>query len=169
MSDQQQQRQEGTDGREGVPIIDAEKPAPESQRLKTLFDDLESKQLDRLDESGKGLIERVGTFLGILFAITVLSSNFPPPFLKGNAAANIAAKTIVIIALFCFLLSLGSAIWATQVVRSYRHYLYNMTLLAGALQKMIRHKKLWLQLANLLFALGVVALAVLLIVVVWSV
>jgi hypothetical protein len=164
MSDQQKQQKQ-----EGIPIIDTEEPSPESQRIASLFDDLESKQLDTLDEAGKGLIERVGTFLGVLFAITVLSSNFPPPFLKGNAAANISAKVIVIIALFCFLLSLGSAIWATQVVRSYRRYLYNMTLQARELQRMIRHKKLWLQIANLLFALGVVALAILLIVVVWSV
>jgi hypothetical protein len=166
MSDQQRQEQQGQEGE--VPIIDSEEPSQDGQRVASIFDDLESKQLDTLDEAGKGLIERVGTFLGVLFAITVLSSNFPPAYLKGNSASNIAARIIVIISLVCFLLSLGAGIWATQV-RSYRRFLYNVTLQGKELQRMIRHKKLWLQIANLLFALGVVALAVLLIVVIWSV
>ena len=40
--------------------------------------DLEKKQPDLLDEAGKSIIERIATFLAILFAVTALGSNFPP-------------------------------------------------------------------------------------------
>jgi len=154
MSDQQQQH---------IPIYDVQEPSEQSQRIKTVFDELETKQLDTLDEAGKSVIERIATFLGVLFAITVLSNNFPPPYLKGNTPA----KVMIIISLTCFLLSIGAAIWATQV-RTYRRYSYNVTRTARELERMIQHKLVWLRVANLLFALGAIALAGLLIVIVWS-
>src|SRR5436190_18199083 len=80
MSDQQQQQI--------PPIYDAEEPSDQSKRVKAVFDELETKQLDTLDEAGKSVIERIATFLGVLFAITVLSNNFPPPYLKGNTPAK---------------------------------------------------------------------------------
>jgi len=155
MSDQQQQQQ--------IPIYDSQAPSEESKRVSTIFDDIASKQLDTLDDSGKSLIERIATFLGVLFGISILSNNFPPPYLKGNSPA----KVMVIVSLVCFLLSIGSAIWATQA-RSYRRYRYNLTRNAAELQRMMKHKLLWLKIANLLFALGAVALAALLIVIIWN-
>ena len=116
-----------------------------------------------LDESGKSIIERIATFLGILFGISILSNNFPPPYLKGNSFA----KVMIIISLVCFLLSIGAGILATQV-RFYRRYTYNVTMMGEELKRIIRYKMLWLRVANLLFALGTLALAVLLIIVVWS-
>jgi hypothetical protein len=146
-----------------VPIYDAQAPSEESKRVRAIFDDIASKQLDTLDESGKSLIERIATFLGVLFGISILSNNFPPPYLKGHAPA----KIMVIVSLVCFLLSIGAGIWATQA-RSHRRYNYNMTRNAAELQRMIKHKRLWLRIANLLFALGTIALAVLLIIIVWN-
>ena len=155
MSNQQQQ---------GLPPIqNSREPSEESKHTKAVFDDLESKQLDTLDESGKSIIERIATFLGILFGISILSNNFPPPYLKGNSFA----KIMIIISLVCFLLSIGAGILATQV-RSYRRYTYNMTMTGKEQERLIRYKMLWLKVANLLFALGTIALAVLLIIVVLS-
>ena len=154
MSHQQQQQ---------IPIQDSQEPSDESKRIKAVFDDIESKQLDTLDESGKSIIERIATFLGILFGISILSNNFPPPYLKGNSFA----KIMVIISLVCFLLSIGAGILATQV-RFYRRYTYNVTGMGEELKRIIRYKMLWLRVANLLFALGTLALAALLIIVVWS-
>jgi hypothetical protein len=154
MSDQQQQQ---------IPIYNAQEPSEQGKRVKDVFDELETKQLDTLDEAGKSVIERIATFLGVLFAITVLSNNFPPPYLKGNTPA----KVMIIISLTCFLLSIGAAIWATQV-RTYRRYTYNVTRTARELERMLRHKLFWLRVANLLFALGAIALAGLLITIVWS-
>ncbi|MBA2288002.1 MAG: hypothetical protein H0W02_21215, partial [Ktedonobacteraceae bacterium] len=62
MSDQRQQEPQ-------IQIYDAQPPSEHSGRVKATFDDLESKQLDTLDEAGKSLIERIATFLGVLFGI----------------------------------------------------------------------------------------------------
>ncbi|SRR6266568_498642 len=156
MSDQQQQQQE-------IPIYEGVQPSAEVQRIKTVFDDIESKQLDTLDEAGKSLIERIATFLGVLFAVSVLSNNFPPPYLKGNAPA----KVMIIVTLAFFLLAICAGIWATQV-RYYNRYLYNVSEMGKELKSLIRHKVTWLRVANLLFALGAIALAGLLVVIIWN-
>ena len=156
MSDQYQQQQQ-------IRIIDAQPPSEQSERIKATFDDLESKQLDTLDEAGKNLIERIATFLGVLFGISILSNNFPPPYLKHNTSAKIT----VIVSLVFFLLSIFAGIWATQV-RPYSRYRHNMSKNERELKRMIEHRVFWLRVANLLFALGTIALAALLIIVVWS-
>src|SRR5437667_8318287 len=73
------------------------------QRLKTLFADLESKQPDFLDEAGKSIIERIATFLAILFAVTALGGSFPPKYLVGN----LLEKSLVMAILLCYLLAMG--------------------------------------------------------------
>src|SRR5437868_262091 len=114
MSDQQQ-------GQQLPQIYDAQEPDEESKRLDAIFDDLEKKQPDTLDQAGKGLIERMATFLGVLFGVTVLSTNFPPAYLKGN----MWAKGMVTLTLACFLGSLAAAMIGT-LVRPYRRYTYNI-------------------------------------------
>ena len=156
MNEQQQQQQD-------IPILDAQAPSVNSQRVNATFDELETKQLDTLDESGKSIIERIATFLGVLFGISILSNNFPPPYLKGNSSA----KIMVIVTLACFLLAVGAGIWATQV-RYYTRYTHNVTRSGQELQRIIRHKVTWLRVANLLFALGVIGLAGLLIIIIWN-
>jgi hypothetical protein len=158
MSEQGQQQQPHE-----IPIYNAQEPSEEVKRIKAVFDDLESKQLDTLDEAGKGLIERIATFLGVLFAVTVLSSNFPPPYLKSNTPA----KIMIIITLILFLLAIGAGILATQV-HYYPRYLYNVSEMDRELKSIVKHKVFWLRVANLLFALGAAALAGLLIVIIWN-
>ena len=157
MSNQQQQQQTSQ-----IPIYDTQEPSEEGKRVKATYDDLETKQLDTLDEAGKSGIERIATFLGVLFAVTVLSNNFPPPYLKYPLA-----KILIIVALLCFLLSIGAGLLVTQV-RSHPRY-YNLRKNAEQLQRMIGFKLLWSRIANLLFALGAIALAGLLIVIIWHV
>ena len=155
MSEQQQEQ---------IPVIDAREPSEMSQRVTALFDDMESKQLENLNDAGKSLIERIATFLGILFGLSILNNSFPPSYLKGN----VPVKTLLFLALAGYLLALGAALWATQV-RFYSRYTYDVTRSQRELGKMIRHKVGWLRLANILFALGTILLAVLLLVVVWNV
>jgi hypothetical protein len=162
VSDQQSQRQQQL-----PPIIDAQELSEESQRQKALFDEIEAKQLETLDEASKGLIERIATFLGVLFGVTVLSSNFPPVYLKGNATSVVAAKVMVTIALVCFLGSIAAATWGTQV-HTYRRYTYNVSKNSQELKRMISRKLFWSRVANILFAMGAIALAGLLIVIIWS-
>ncbi len=125
---------------------------------------MESKQLDNLNDAGKTLIERVATFLGVLFGLSILNSSFPPSFLKGNTPV----KVLLIAALAGYLLAIGAALWATQV-RYYHRYTYNASRSQAELTCMIRSKVFWIRMANLLFALGTVLLAALLIVIVWKV
>jgi hypothetical protein len=156
MSEQRQSQEPG-------PILDAHEPSEASQRINAIFDDMESKQLDNLNDAGKSLIERIATFLGVLFGLSILSSNFPPPYLKGNTPV----KALLIAALVGYLLAIGAALWATQV-RFYHRYTYNVTRSQTELTAMIRRKVGWLRAANILFALGTVVLAALLIVIVWQ-
>jgi hypothetical protein len=156
MSEQPHQQQQ-------IPIYDAHEPSEESQRITTIFDEMESKQLDNLNDAGKSLVERIATFLGVLFGLSVLSSTFPPAYLKGNTPV----KVLLIAALAGYLLAIGAALWATQV-RFYHRYTYNVTRSQAELTQMIRRKVLWLRLAHALFALGTVLLAALLILIVWN-
>ena len=65
-----------------IPIIEGQEPSEESKQLVALFHDLESRQLDFLDEAAKSVVERVATFLAIVFGVTAFGSAFPPPYLK---------------------------------------------------------------------------------------
>jgi HD-GYP domain-containing protein (c-di-GMP phosphodiesterase class II) len=149
---------------DGLPLYEVREPSPAARRVNALFDDMESKQIESVNESGRALIERIATFLGVLFGISVLSNNFPPSYLKGNTPV----KVLLIAALACYLLAIGAALWATQV-RYYRRYTYNTSRSQAELARIVGHKLGWLRVAHILFALGTVVLAALLITIVWNV
>jgi len=155
MSNQQQQQ---------VPIEDSEEPSEEGRQTASIIADMRSKQLNFLDESGKSVIERIATFLAILFAVTAFSNNFPPAYLKGN----LPAKIMVIITLVLYLAAMGAGILAVQP-RNYNISLYNMTRAAKELGKITSYKMRWLRVAGVLFALGCLSLAVLIISIIWNV
>ena len=147
-----------------IPISDSQEPSEEGKQLVALFNEMESKQLDFLDESGKSIIERIATFLAVLFGVTAFGSNFPPAYLKGNPTA----KVLVIVTLILYLTAMGAAFWAIRP-RYYRHYTYNVSRLGKELEKITKHKMLWLQIASILFALGSISLAVLIVSIIWNV
>lgn len=161
MSEQQQQLQQQP---AQIPIQDSQEPSEEGKQLVTLFTEMEHKQLDFLDESGKSIIERIATFLAVLFGVTVLSNSFPPLYLKGN----LTAKVLVIVTLGFYLAAMAAGMVAIQP-RYYRRYLYNVSRLGKELEKITRHKMRWLRAAGVLFALGTVALAALIISIIWAV
>ena len=147
----------------GQQVRDPE-PSEESKNIVALFSDMRGKQLDFLDATGKSLIERIATFLTVLFAVTALSGTFPPAYLKGNTTA----KVCIIIALALFMASLLIAIRAIRPF-AYNYNSQNITSMREALQKMTHRKSRWLNVANWLFVLGAIALSVLIVVVVWGV
>ena len=149
---------------EQIAIQDSQEPSEEGKQLVTLFTEMENKQLDFLDESGKSIVERIATFLAVLFGVTVLSNNFPPPYLKGN----LSAKVLVIVTLVFYLAAMSTGIWAIQP-RYYRRYTYNVSALGRELERITKHKMFWLLAAGILFALGSVALAALIISIIWAV
>ena len=147
---------------EQPPVIEGQDPSEESKQLAALFHDLESRQLDFLDEAAKSVVERVATFLAILFGVTAFGSTFPPPYLKDNTAA----KTLVIVTLVLYLVALGAGMWAIQP-RYYRGYIYNVSRMKKELEKITKRKMFWLRFAGILFAVGSVTLAALVVAIIW--
>jgi hypothetical protein len=147
-----------------IEIQDAHEPLEEDKQVVQIFSDMRSKQLDFLDESGKSIIERIATFLAILFAISAFGNNFPPAYLKGN----VSAKIMVIVTLVFYLGSMAAAILAIQP-RLYDVSQYNVTCMSEQLKQITRYKMRRLRVAGFLFALGSMALAVLIITIIWAV
>ena len=63
---------------------------------------------------------------------------------------------------------LGYGMWAIQP-RPYRRYLYNVSRLKGELEKITKRKTTWLRIGGILFVLGSVVLALLIVWIVWGV
>lgn len=147
-----------------IEIQKSQQSSEEGRQVAQLFADMRSKQLDFLDESGKSLIERIATFLAVLFAITAFSNSFPPPYLKGN----LPAKIMVIVTLVLYLLAMGAAILTIQP-RLYDVPLYNVTRMGEELKQITNYKMRCLRVAGVLFTLGSIALAVLIIFIIWNV
>lgn len=149
-----------------IPLFEPESESQEQlekrQRLKDIFSDLEKKQPDFLDEAGKSIIERIATFLAILFAVIALGGTFPPKFLVHNTQNTV----LVIAILLCYLVAMGMGLWAIQP-RNYSLYEYNVTRQEKEWKRIIARKKFWVRFAGILFGLGTVALAVLIVFIIW--
>lgn len=141
-----------------------EEQKAEKTRLKAAFADLENKQPDFLDEAGKSIIERTATFLAILFAVTAFGGNFPPKYLVGN----MWAKLMVIAILLCYLVAMGLGMLAIQP-RHYDQYRYNVSRMGKEWERLITYKKRLVQWGGILFGLGTLALAGLIVSIVWPV
>jgi hypothetical protein len=144
-----------------IPMLPAERPTDEQKRLVTLFADMESKQLDFLDQASKSIIERIAALLAVLFAVIAFGSTFPPKYLVGNGWA----KAAVFAVLGCYLLAMGLGMLAIQP-RSYNLYRENVTRMRSELERIITRKKSCVWLAGVWFALGTVALAVLIVLII---
>ena len=136
----------------------------EINRIRAIFDEMEKKQPDFLDAAGKSVIERIATFLTVLFGVTAFGSTFPPAYLKGN----MWDKYLVIAILICYLVAMGMAFIAIQP-RSYHRYRYEAQKMAAELQRIITYKKRWVRWAGILFGLGTIALAWLIVSIIWAV
>lgn len=147
-----------------VEVQDYQPTSAEAQEVADLFLDMERKQLDFLNEAGKSLIERIATFLAILLGASVLSNNFPPTYLKHD----ILARWSIFVALICYLLAMGVTMWTIQP-RWYRRYLYNMGALGRVRDQISQRKMRGLRVASILFLLGSLALAVLILEIVWKI
>jgi hypothetical protein len=147
-----------------VELQDGQEPSPENNLVVEIFSDARKNQLNFLDDSGKSMIERIATFLAVLFGITALSSNFPPAYLKGNPSA----KVMVIVTLILYLLAMATAMLVI-LPRNYNIPVYNVTRMNEELKRITAHKMRYLRVAGVLFALGSVALAVLIVSIIWGV
>jgi hypothetical protein len=147
-----------------IPVYDTEVRSEESTGLKAVFADIESKQLEFLDQAGKSIIERVTTFLTVLFAVTAFGGSFPPAYLKGSTWG----KYLIIAILICYLVAIAMGMVAIQP-RRYDLYRYNVTRMRKELDRILNWKRRWVQWAGILFALGTLALAGLVVSLIWNV
>jgi hypothetical protein len=151
-----------------IPIYDSEpetqEQIEETQRLQAAFAEMEKQQPAFLDAAGKSIIERVATFLAILFGVTAFGSSFPPPYLKTNAWNT----SLVIATLLCYLTALALGMLAIRP-RSYTWHRYQARTMAQTFKKIIDYKKRLVQWAGVLFALGTLILAVLIVSIIWTV
>jgi hypothetical protein len=142
------------------PILEGRPPSAAEERMVAIFAEIETMQLEFLDEAAKRIIELVTALLGILFAVLAFGSDFPPPYLAGNTPA----KILGIGALGSYLAALLLALWGVQP-RSYKHYRHNLTGMREVFDAILAQKTLWLRWAGGLFGLGAVLLTALIILV----
>jgi hypothetical protein len=141
---------------EGAPILEGQPLSDEHKRLVALFDELEKKQLEFLDQAGKRVIELSTGLLGVLFAVTAFGDKFPPPYLEdNNAAQGLAVATLAL-----YLGAMFMGVWTVQP-RKYKRYLDNLSEMKKVLEQIIAHKSRSLQVAGALFWLGSLTLALL--------
>jgi len=141
---------------EGPPIHPGERRTDEQTRLIALFDELEKKQLEFLDQAGKRVIELSTGLLGVLFAVSAFGDKFPPPYLEDNNAA----QWLAVFTLAFYVGAMLLAMWSVQP-RQYRLYHHNLTEMKKTLDQIIVHKSRALRLAGVLFWLGSLTLALL--------
>lgn len=141
----------------GKPLSDAEK------RLNELFDEMDKKQLDFLDQAGKRVIELSTGLLGVLFAVTAFGDKFPPPYLASSP--NVQWLAVGVLALL-----VGALLCAVLTVqpRKYKFYEHNLTEMRAEWVKLFTHKSAWLTRANWLFFAGTGLLAILIAVLILS-
>jgi hypothetical protein len=143
-----------------IPSVPVQRETLWDKQLPAIFDDLKRKQLDFLDAAAKSMIERIAAFLTILFAVTAFSANFPPPYLRNNVNPY-----LVIAVLGCYLIAMALGMWAIQP-HKYKDYENNLTEMHKEWEKLVNRKKICVRLAGLLFALGSLILAVLIILII---
>lgn len=141
-----------------TPVYDARPPDEEEKQLAAIFAELEKKQLDFLDEAGKRIVELSTALLGVFFAVVAFGEDFPPPYLQGNGLAT--WLTILILVFY-----VAAVIVAVHAIRPrpYKRYRHNLSAMRNELDRLIAAKARGVQQAGVLFVLGTLVLAVLVI------
>lgn len=129
-------------------ILDSQPLDEQDRRLRTVMAEIETKQLDFLDNAGKSLIERIATLLAVVFAVIAFGEKFPPVYLRDPLA-----KGLILGALVCYLGSMFLAMRAVQP-RPYRRFDYNASGMRTELERMVANKVRSVWLAGALFWLG---------------
>ncbi len=140
------------------------KPPDDAQKqLVALFQKIEADQLDLLDAAGKRIIELTTALLGTLFAVVALGKDFPPPYLKGNAALQL----LLVLTLAGYLLAMLMGMRTLQP-RDYKLYRTNLSGMREELDKIIANKSGSLRAAGVAFWLASLLLALTIAVIVLS-
>jgi len=138
------------------PVLQGRPPSEQTQRLLKVFEDLEGKQIEFLDELAKHIIEMVSVLFGALVTVFALGKDFPPPYFAEafNKYLGVAILIVYALALLC-------AVWCVWP-HSYRRYTHNLTRLQAEFERLMTHKLRWARLSGGCFVLGTLGLGTLL-------
>jgi hypothetical protein len=136
------------------PVYSGEPVSSEAERLVALFDELEKKQIEFLDEANKRLIELSSALLGLLFGVMAFGDKFPPAYVKDNNFA----KALVVLVLLLYLASLLSGFLGVRP-REYTRHTYSLTDLREELSRITGYKARYFQIGSIVFFLGSLCLA----------
>ncbi len=139
-----------------IPIVDGEELSKDQRQLLALFDELESGQIELLDQAGKRIVELCTALLGTLFVVTAFGEDFPPAYIMDNDLA----RWLAIATLALYILAMLTAFLVLQP-RKYRRYTHNLTEMRNQFEVILAHKVRWFNWAAVLFVLGSLALAAL--------
>ncbi len=134
---------------------------PTEQQMQTLLQEMRKNQIDFLDQSGKRFVELTSGLLGGLFALTVFGNQFPPPYL----VAIPVARGLVVLTLLCFLTAMLMGMRTSQP-HDYAFFEYNTSAMNQEFSQIIAHKARTLRWAGILFWIGAVGLALLVVLVI---
>lgn len=139
------------------PVLQGRKPSDDNQRLLKVFEELETKQIEFLDELAKHVIEMVSVLFGALITVFALGKDFPPPYFAeaSNKYLGVGIFALYALALLC---AVGCVF-----PRSYRRYTHNLTRLRAEFDRLAAHKLRWARLSGGLFVLGTLGLGYLLV------
>ncbi len=133
----------------------------EDRELREWFDDQSRRNLDRLEEGAKTIIQLVTGLYGVLFAVLALSDQ--PAYLQ-----SLAVQILGTISMAAFFVALVSAV----LVVSPRRIVYqpdNLSAMQRLYQHMLARKSLLLRVALWLFLAGAASLAGVIGVVLWGI
>lgn len=139
-----------------IPLQMGQTPTDSQKRLNELFDEMDKKQLDFLDQAGKRIIELSTGLLGILFAVTAFGDKFPPPYLASHPIIQILAVGVLVVLMVALLCAV-----ITIQPRRYKFYEHNLSEMRAEWIKLVNTKAIWFTTANWFFFVGALLLAIL--------
>jgi hypothetical protein len=143
--------------------MNPEPTADQRQQMLALLQEMRKNQIDFLDQSGKRFVELTSGLLGVLFAVTAFGDKFPPPYL----VAIPAARWLAVLTLLCFLSAMLMGMRTSQP-RDYAFFEYDASAMSQEFSQIIAHKSQTLRWAGILFWIGAVCLALLVVVVIFT-
>lgn len=142
----------------------------EQQAVRVFFRQLQTGQLDFLDQAGKRIIELSSALLAVLFGVLAFGDKFPPAYLSGPVADipnGDALKMLLVGALILYMAAICLAAWAIHP-RPYDYYPTNLTAAREELARMVRFKAGWVKAGGGAFILASLLLTAATVILVWA-
>ncbi|MBI3159879.1 MAG: hypothetical protein HYZ26_09805 [Chloroflexi bacterium] len=138
-----------------IPVVKGQPLSEADERLNAIFDEMQKKQIEYLDEAGKRIIDRSAALMTVIFAVTALGKDFPPPYLAAPQA-----KWLAVGVLFLSILSMLLGLFTVQP-RKYFVKERSLTDKRNTLKDILDRKAATMMVGGWLFFIACILLAVL--------